>query len=75
MRTVLIPTDFSANAIHAIEYALNLYKCERTTFYFLHVYADEVYTFFKDNGKEFIEGQKKLVKQHTDASPQKLIKV
>ncbi|WP_158976638.1 universal stress protein [Cellulophaga sp. L1A9] len=48
MTTVLIPTDFSTNAMHAIDYALNLYKCEQTVFYFVHAYADEVYGEFKN---------------------------
>ncbi len=61
MRTILIPTDFSNNAMHAIEYALQLYKCERTNFYFLHAYADEVYGPFKKNGGESIEVQKKTI--------------
>jgi nucleotide-binding universal stress UspA family protein len=73
MRTVLIPTDFSANAMHAVEYALNLYKCERTNFYFLHAYADEVYGPFKKNGGEFLEAQKKTVKDKTEEALKKLV--
>lgn len=68
MRTVLIPTDFSNSAMHAIDYALNLYKCERTNFYFLHAYADEVYGPFKTNGKTPIEERKKTVENNTDKS-------
>ncbi|ADV50305.1 universal stress protein [Cellulophaga sp. E16_2] len=49
MTTVLIPTDFSTNAMHAISYALDLYKCEQTIFYFIHAYADEVYGTLKNN--------------------------
>ncbi|SDE44189.1 Universal stress protein family protein [Pricia antarctica] len=46
MKTLLIPTDFSANAMHAIDYALDLYKCERINFYFLHAFADKAYGSF-----------------------------
>ncbi|NNG10386.1 MAG: universal stress protein [Arenibacter sp.] len=73
MRTVLIPTDFSASAVHAIDYALELYKCERTNFYFLHAYADEVYGPFKTNGDTSIEEQKQKVKKQSDQSLHDLI--
>ena len=73
MKTVLIPTDFSNSAMHAIDYALNLYKCERANFYFLHAYADEVYGPFKTNGETSIEDQKKTVKNTTDKSLKDLI--
>ncbi|MEP3207552.1 MAG: universal stress protein [Maribacter sp.] len=74
MRTVLIPTDFSANAIHAINYALHLYKCERTNFYFLHAYADEVYGPFKHNGDTSFEQQNKLIKRNVDEKLHRIIK-
>lgn len=73
MRTVLIPTDFSASAVHAIDYALELYKCERTNFYFLHAYADEVYGPFKTNGETSLEEQKQKVKKQSDQSLHDLI--
>ncbi len=73
MRTILIPTDFSTNALHAIEYALQLYKCERTNFYFLHAYADEVYGPFKKNGGESMEAQKKTITTNVDAALKKLV--
>lgn len=63
MRTVLIPTDFSTNATHAIHYALQLYKCQRTHFYFLHAYADEVYGPFKKNGAPAMEEQKHTIQK------------
>lgn len=68
MKTVLIPTDFSSSAMHAIDYALNLYKCERTKFYFLHAYADDVYGPFKSNGQTSFEQQKEAIKNNADKS-------
>jgi len=68
MKTVLIPTDFSSSAMHAIDYALNLYKCERTKFYFLHAYADDVYGPFKANGQTSFEQQKEAIKNNADKS-------
>lgn len=73
MRTILIPTDFSANATHAINYALQLYKCERTHFYFLHAYADEVYGPFKKNGNQSFEEQKKTIHENVETSLKKIV--
>ncbi|SFR66187.1 universal stress protein [Maribacter stanieri] len=73
MTTVLIPTDFSVNAMHAIKYALELYKCERTNFYFLHAYADEVYGPFKNNGGNSIEEQKKITRTYVHETLKKLV--
>lgn len=73
MRTILIPTDFSENTMHAIEYALQLYKCQRTKFYFLHAYADEVYGPFKKNGGESIEVQKNNIKKSADISLKNMV--
>ncbi|NHF59717.1 universal stress protein [Flavobacteriaceae bacterium TP-CH-4] len=73
MKTVLIPTDFSDNALHAIEYAMNLYKCQRTHFYFLHAYADEVYGPFKKNNGASFEQQKETIKKNTDKALQSLV--
>lgn len=74
MKTVLIPTDFSANAIHAIDYALNLYKCERTNFYFLHAFADEVYGPSKIDNSASFEEQKSTIEKNVDKTINELIK-
>lgn len=43
MRKILIPTDFSENALNAIKYGLELFKYDRCEIYVLHAYSDEVY--------------------------------
>lgn len=43
MRKILIPTDFSENAMNAITYALELFKYDIAEFYFMHAYEDDVY--------------------------------
>jgi nucleotide-binding universal stress UspA family protein len=43
MKSILLPTDFSRNAWHAIAYALMLFKDETCTFYLLHTYAPAFY--------------------------------
>ncbi|TVZ14763.1 universal stress protein [Maribacter sp. MAR_2009_72] len=43
MTRILLPTDFSANALNAITYALTLYKDVKCTFYLLNSYMPPVY--------------------------------
>ncbi len=43
MRNILIPTDFSENAMNAIRYSLELFKYEKSVFYIMHAYQDEIY--------------------------------
>lgn len=38
MKTVILPTDFSANSKHAIDWALNFYKYENANFVILNTY-------------------------------------
>lgn len=38
MKNILIPTDFSNNSRNAIEYALNLFKNDKCTFYLLNAF-------------------------------------
>ena len=43
MRKILIPTDFSENAMNAINYALELFKYEISEFFIMHAYQDDIY--------------------------------
>ena len=43
MRKILIPTDFSENAMNAITYAIDLFKYEISQFIIMHAYQDEIY--------------------------------
>ncbi|HDZ14420.1 MAG TPA: universal stress protein, partial [Pricia sp.] len=38
MKKIILPTDFSANAQKAIDYAIHLFKNEPCKFYLLHAY-------------------------------------
>ncbi len=62
MRKVLIPTDFSENAMNAIRYALELFKYEKSIFYIMHAYADEVYDHEALVSREIFEELKEIVK-------------
>lgn len=43
MRNILIPTDFSENAMNAVRYGLELFKYEKCNFYIMHAYQDAIY--------------------------------
>lgn len=43
MKQILLPTDFSANSINAIYYALNLFKGQNCDFHILHVESTKGY--------------------------------
>ncbi|MCF6348670.1 MAG: universal stress protein [Flavobacteriaceae bacterium] len=45
MEKILLPTDFSDNALNAINYALNLYKGENCKFYLLNTYTPIIYNY------------------------------
>nr|WP_299345387.1 universal stress protein [Allomuricauda sp.] len=74
MKKVLIPTDFSENADHAIDYALNLYRCERAHFYFLHAYADEAYDIGKSKSKTDFNTYRDKLYEETLAKLEKTLK-
>jgi nucleotide-binding universal stress UspA family protein len=73
MKNILIPTDFSSNADHAIAYALNIFKCERTNFYFIHAYADEVYGPYHNVDKDTFDKQKNSIAEESENKLQKLV--
>ncbi len=43
MKKILLPTDFSANSVNAIQYAVNLFKDKECTFYLLNTYTPVLY--------------------------------
>lgn len=43
MRKILVPTDFSDNALNALDYALEVFKYDVCEFYIMHAYQDEIY--------------------------------
>ncbi|MEP2237603.1 MAG: universal stress protein [Maribacter sp.] len=73
MKNILIPTDFSSNADHAISYALNVFKCERTNFYFIHAYADEVYGPYHNVDAKTFDKQKKIIADDSENKLNQLV--
>ncbi|MCL8007281.1 universal stress protein [Gelidibacter japonicus] len=43
MISVLLPTDFSENSMNAITYALEFFKHQKTEFFVMHAYQNDVY--------------------------------
>lgn len=43
MKRIILPTDFSENSLHAIHYAMNLFKEEECTFYLMNTYTPAIY--------------------------------
>lgn len=73
MKHILIPTDFSSNANHALSYALQLFKCERTNFYFFHAYADNLYMQSQKMDHTSFDTNKETIAQNSEESLQKLV--
>ena len=73
MKNILIPTDFSTNAVNAIEFALELFKCERVHFYFMYAYADELYEISHDKEDDYFKQQKKKIIQVSNKKLSELI--
>ena len=61
MRKVLIPTDFSDNAMNALKYAVELFKYDTGIFFIMHAYQDEIYA------------DRKMLSRHTIAEATEII--
>jgi nucleotide-binding universal stress UspA family protein len=66
MRKIIVPTDFSKNAFQALKYSAELFKYERSEFYVLHAYADEVYSFDGLITSNLLEEYKQSIKEKSD---------
>jgi len=73
MRKILIPTDFSENAMNAIKYAMNLFKYDTSEFLIMNAFADEVYENTLELTRPFFEEYKEKVKEATDRALQKVV--
>ncbi len=73
MRKILIPTDFSDNAMNAVRYAVELFKYERSDFFIMHAYADEVYDHNTLVSREIFEELKKTVQKNSNKELAKIL--
>jgi len=74
MRKILIPTDFSENALNALRYATELFKYERCEFFIFHAYADEVYDKNAHMTRALFEDVKKQVHKSSDKKLEEILK-
>ncbi|WP_373071933.1 universal stress protein [Zeaxanthinibacter enoshimensis] len=72
MRKVIIPSDFSENAFNALKYACQVFKYEKSEFYLVHAYADEVYQEYSGTDRDAFEKRKLEIKEAAAASLQKV---
>ena len=63
MRKILIPTDFSENAMNAILYAIELFKYEKSDYYIMHAFQDDIYLDETLLEKESIDKVTKLISE------------
>ncbi len=73
MRKILIPTDFSENAMNALRYAVELFKYERCDFFILHAYADEVYDHSTVVSREIFDTLKERVYKNSNMALEKVL--
>ncbi|MEW7290013.1 universal stress protein [Aquimarina sp. 2304DJ70-9] len=66
MRKIVIPTDFSENAMNAIRYAVEFFKYEQSEFFIIHAYADEVYDHNTLVSREVFDELKETVHKNSD---------
>lgn len=74
MKKIVIPTDFSDNALNAISFALECFKYETTEFYFLHAYEDEVYKDEELLNEKTLDEIIELIENQTAVKLESLIK-
>ncbi|MBT8261244.1 MAG: universal stress protein [Bacteroidia bacterium] len=73
MRKVLIPTDFSDNAMNAIKYAMELFKYDRTDFYIMHAYGDDLYSSKDGVDRESLNVAREEAMKNTNTDLEKVI--
>lgn len=74
MRKVVVPTDFSKNAFNALKYACQLFKYNRTDFFILHAYADEVYQQDQIIKRSSLDELKEVTYKNSEKELAKIIK-
>ncbi len=73
MKTILIPTDFSDNAMNAIKFALEFFKYHTSEFYFMHAYQNEVYDHLDLISRDDFEKVLEQVKAESQANLEALL--
>ena len=66
MKKVIFPTDFSDDAFDALKFAAELFKYDKTEFFIVHAYADQVYEHEEVTDKESLEKIKKTIAEDSE---------
>lgn len=72
MRKIVIPTDFSENAMNALRYAAELFKYEHADLFIVHAYADEVYDHNTLVSRSIFEELKETTHKNSDLALEKI---
>jgi len=74
MKKIVLPTDFSDNALNAINYALQLFKDKECTFYLLNTYTPMIYTYeYQINADQYMMEAVDLVKKNSQTRLDELL--
>ncbi len=74
MRKVLVPTDFSDNAMNALNYALELFKYDVSAFYIMHAYQDDIYADEDLRSRETTEKVTEIISNRSQQKLESIIK-
>ncbi len=67
MKKILLPTDFSENALNAIDYALQLFKDEKCAFFILNTYTPMIYNYeYQLNADQYMMEAVDMVKKNSE---------
>lgn len=73
MLSILLPTDFSENSVNAIKYALEFFKYQKTQFYFMHAYQNELYDHESLTSREVFDELLATIKKDSEENLQNLL--
>jgi nucleotide-binding universal stress UspA family protein len=75
MKKIVLPTDFSDNALNAINYALQLFKDDVCTFYLLNTYTPMIYTYeYQINADQHMMEAVDMVKKNSKTKLDELLR-
>ncbi len=74
MRKILIPTDFSENAMNALQYACELFKYDKCQFFIMHAYQDDVYADKSLMSQQTLEEVTNIIKSKSEKQLEEVLK-
>lgn len=74
MRKILVPTDFSDNALNALDYALELFKYDVCEFYIMHAYQDDIYADKALMTRETLEEVTRIISNKSESQLERILK-